>query len=130
MLCQARPHSLFVFMESQQRDVERRRWELGVLRAKPAPLEALVEPAIAQIDAEQTTKAAALRKSASYTEADAWAGTQVGARLHDMCLPMGTPDTQHIFFEESYQPADFDDGVPLGAVSQHLGEGSVFVFCH
>lgn len=130
MLCQARPHDLCVVMESRLRDAERRRWELGVLRAKPAPLAALVEPAKAQIDVEQTAKATALRDSAPYREAEGWAGTHIGANLYDMCLPASRPNTQHVFFEESYQPPNFKGGQTLGAASEHLGEGSVFVFCH
>ena len=126
LLCQAVPHALSQLLACRHRLDERRRWELGILRAQTAPLEALVNPTASQIDTEQISTAAALRCSEAYQQAAGWHGIAPGASLHDMCLPAGTFTTQHVIFEENYAPRR---NVGLSDTVRE-GEGFLFVFCH
>ena len=122
------------------RQTEQSRWELSVLRAQPSPLSALLEPATGQIDEEQLAQAEALRGSAVFQESQAWASSDAGAQLHDVCLPTGTPETQHVIFEEVFRPPslgggkaaapDGGRGGAAGGGEGSDGDGLLVVFCH
>jgi pimeloyl-ACP methyl ester carboxylesterase len=141
MLCQTVPHGLHQLLEMRRRQTHQRRWELSVLRAKPSPLEALVEPAVGPIDEEQLAQAEALRCSSVFQQSEGWNGEYAGAQLQDLCLPAGTPETQHMIFEEVYRPgqaAVSEDEISVANTlggedfrsGKQSGDGLLVVFCH
>ena len=137
VLCQAAPHGLHQLLEMRRRQTHQRRWELSVLRAKPSPLGALLEPTIGRIDEEQLSQAEALRCSAAFQQAEGWNSEYAGAQLQDMCLPTGTPETQHMIFEEVFQreQAVSEDEISVANTlgdntTRERGDGLLAVFCH
>ena len=136
-LCQAAPHGLHQLLEMRRRHTHQRRWDLSVLRAKPSPLGALLEPAVGPIDEEQLSQAEALRCSTAFQQAEGWNSEYAGAQLEDMCLPTGTPETQHMIFEEVYrsEQAVSEDEISVANTlgdntTRETGDGLLAVFCH
>lgn len=133
VLCQQDPHGVYMATARRVNEDIRRRFELSVLRAEPAPIEALLKQASGAVDDEQLRVATDLRSRQSYKEHESWSNRMAGASLRDLCMPTGTAATQHVVFEESYVPSghssNFADTIGDSRRFQD-GDGHIFIFCH